>query len=142
MIEIHLTKSNDLEAVGVKKLWKNQIYIGHDVGDIIIDDPQVINQHLFIEILETENVLLCHPHPRIDHFLVNGKRCESPRKILIGDSFAIGENEFEVIAFKPEQKVDFNQQLKQNLDQLIAEKSELLEVIKKMKIKMGNVDGE
>jgi hypothetical protein len=142
MIEIHLTKSKDLEAIGVKKLWKNEIYIGHSSGDIIIDDQQVINHHLFIEILEQEGVLLCHPHPKIDHFLVNGKRCESPRKLLAGDSFAIGINHFEVISFKPEHIQDFDQQLKNNLDELISKNSELLEIIKKIKIKMENVDGK
>jgi hypothetical protein len=142
MIEIHLIKSKDLEAVGVKKLWKNYIYIGHNSGDIIIDDPAVINQHLFIEILESENILLCHPHPKVDHFLVNGKRCESPRKLNVGDSIAISDNQFEIVAFTPEKQQDFNQFLKNNLDELIAENSEMLEIIKKMKIKMGNIDGE
>jgi hypothetical protein len=132
MIKIEITDSPLSEQLGSVIFHKNSIYIGKTYGDILIDDKKMLNNYLFIEILEEQNVLFCHPHPSVSHFHVNKKRCETPRKITINDTITILNVTVKIIEFKYIPIVTFKAHLNKCLDQLIESHSPIIDIVKQL----------
>jgi hypothetical protein len=94
MIEIEIIKSADLDFVGKWKFYKNSIYLGYPEADILVTD--LMQSYAFmIEILPTGLQVI--PHPKIEYWLLNGKRATQPRRIKMGDQVQVGETLFKVI---------------------------------------------
>lgn len=132
MIELEIIKSDDHEVIGIKKFNKNSIYLGKNAGDILIESPDIINYHLFIEILEEQNILYCHPHQKCEYYLVNDKRCESPRKLNINDTITIGNTTLKISNFLFQKFDILKNEVENELEKLIHNKSDLIEIIQEM----------
>lgn len=93
MIKIEIIESKDLETLGPKIFFKNQIYIGNNSNDIHITEDVEAN-YLSLEINEIGiNAFITGD----THFLHNGKRAESGRKLNFGDTITIAETTLKVI---------------------------------------------
>jgi hypothetical protein len=132
MIKIEITHSPYPEQIGMVTFHKNEIYIGKTYGDILIINDLMINNFLFIEIIEDQQVLFCHPHPDVSHFHVNNKRCETPRKITNGDTIGIHQVVIKIIDFNFVSKKTFKDHLNHHLDQLLTSKSPIVEIVRQL----------
>lgn len=89
MIHFEITQSPDLNVLTSFRFMKNEIYLGRRAHDLSISDLALKNIHLLLEIPETE--LLIHPQKDVDHYLINGKRATSIRKLKIGDTVSFAK---------------------------------------------------
>ncbi len=102
MIELQIVSSKDQDVIGTKKFHKNMIYFGHKKGDILIDDDQIIDNHLMLEINEVGTFI--HLNKPDEYFHLNGKRTRGVIKINANDKIKIGTTTFALTAalFIPE----------------------------------------
>jgi len=80
-----------------------------------------------IEIIENE--LILHPQLGVDHYLIDGKRATSVRKLRIGQSITIGETEFKIKDFKYTEFKSKKTILDEKLAHLIEQESSKLIII-------------
>lgn len=130
MIAIEVLETPDANAKAAFRFFKNDLYIGHKSGDLLISDPELLASHLMIEIVENE--LLIHPQKGVTHFLINGKRATTIRKVKIGESIGIGTTTFKVTEFSLTPDLSKKTYLNQKLARLIDANSPSLPVIEKI----------
>lgn len=93
MIKVEIIESKDLETLGTKIFFKNQVYVGNNSNDIHISEDVEANC-LSLEVNETGiNSFISSDI----HFLHNGKRAESGRKLNFGDTIQIANTTLKII---------------------------------------------
>jgi hypothetical protein len=128
MIQLKILNSCDIDKIGTMVFYKNLIYVGNDHQcDLYLKDPELIPNHLIIEIVE--NKIIAHPHKNIEYFLVNGKRTTGAKIIVPGQSVSIGSNTFSIESFLETPINHYKENLNAITEKLIAENSPLLEII-------------
>lgn len=127
MIHFEITQSPDLNVLTSFRFMKNEIYLGRRAHDLSISDLALKNIHLLLEIPETE--LLIHPQKDVDHYLINGKRATSIRKLKIGDTVSFGQSILKIIAFERTSFPTKKELLDKKLADLIEKGSPRLSVI-------------
>ena len=132
MIEVHVKSCPDPEYEGVWRFHKNQIYLGAPEGDI--STAGLLPSFAFmIEVLP--EFMQAQPGPRIEYWLLNGKRATKPRTIKIGDEIQIGEIKLKIIAAEHRETISKKQLLDARLKALIAQDSPLLSLIQVLNAK-------
>lgn len=127
MIHFEITQSPDLNVLTSFKFMKNEIYLGRRAHDLSIADLALKNIHLLLEIPESE--LLVHPQKDVDHYLINGKRATSIRKLKVGDSVSFGQSSLKIIAFENTSFPNKKEILDRKLADLVEKGSPRLNVI-------------
>ena len=89
MINFEFIESPDLDIIAPFKYFQNQIYIGRTVGDLWVNDKDLFPSHIFLEVIGSD--LLIHPQKDVEHYLLNGKRASSIRKLKVNDAITIGK---------------------------------------------------
>lgn len=127
MIEIEILESPDRDVIGQYSLSKNEIYLGQVLTDIQINDSLLLNSHAFMEVLD--NQLLFHPQKDAGHYLLNGKRALTIRKLKNGDTIQIGQTKFKIISFNYTQDPSRKEILDQKLASFVENQDPRMEVI-------------
>lgn len=127
MIEFEIFESPDANIIGPYHLFKNEIYLGQSLTDINIKDPLILNSHAFMEVLTDK--LLFHPQKEIGHYLLNGKRTLTIRKLKIGDIIQIGNTKLKITGFSFTENPSRKEILDQKLASFIENQDPRLEVI-------------
>jgi hypothetical protein len=130
MIHFHIIESPDCDVREEYKFFQNQIYLGKKDGNLLIKDPQILDSHLMIEIIEDQ--LIVHPQKGIDYYLIDGKRATTIRKIKRQQKITIGKTSIKILDFAetpfPSKKII----LDDKLEELAKENSPRMEVIEKL----------
>jgi hypothetical protein len=127
MIQFEIIKSPDRDIQKDFIFFHNEIFFGHSKGHVRINDAQISSTHIMIEIIENE--LILHPQLGVDHYLIDGKRATSVRKLRIGQSITIGETEFKIKDFKYTEFKSKKTILDEKLAHLIEQESSKLIII-------------
>lgn len=127
MIQFEIIKSPDRDIQKDFTFFHNEIFIGHSKGHVRINDDQLSSSHIMIEVIENE--LIIHPQSGVDHYLIDGKRATSVRKIRPGQSIKIGETEFRIKDFKYTEFKTKKTILDEKLAHLIEQESSKLSII-------------
>jgi pSer/pThr/pTyr-binding forkhead associated (FHA) protein len=127
MIKFQITESPDQEVVSTFEYFHNLIYIGRTLGNLTIHDPQLLRSHLLIEVVGTD--VIVHPQKEVEHYLLNGKRATTPRKIKVGDVITFGKTALKVLAFEETPPSSKKNILNEKLNALIEAGSPKLPVI-------------
>jgi len=98
MIQFEIIRSPDLDIQNLFTFFQNLVYIGRNKGHVLIEDQQLYDSHLILEIIDHE--LMVHPQTHVTHYLIDGKRATSIRKIKTGQTITIGETELKIKDFK------------------------------------------
>ncbi len=130
MIQFEITESPDQDVVGDYHLFKNEIYLGTLLTDIIIKDPEIRKSHAFIEVVE--NVLLFHPQKDVPFYLLNGKRALTIRKLKAGDVVQMGQTKIKIIGFSFSANQTRKEILDNKLQQFMNQQDARLDVIEKL----------
>ena len=130
MIQFEITESPDQDVVGDYHLFKNEIYLGTLLTDIIIKDPEIRKSHAFIEVVD--NLLLFHPQKDVSFYLLNGKRALTIRKLKTGDMIQIGKTKIKIIGFNFSANPSRKEILDSKLQQFMNQQDARLEVIEKL----------
>lgn len=130
MIHFEVTQSADKNVLGPFKYFTNQVYLGRKLGDLLIDDPGLLNSHLMIEVVEKD--LLVHPQKDVSFYLLNGKRSSSIRKLKTGDTIGIGNSEIKMLGYEQTETKTKKMVLEEKLTRLVEENSPRLEVLEKI----------
>lgn len=130
MIQFSIVESPDQDIIGDYHLFKNEIYLGTTLTDIIIHDSEIMKSHAFMEVVEDK--LLFHPQRGVPFYLLNGKRALTIRKLKAQDIIQIGKtkikiNHFEFTPYKKRKDI-----LDEKLQQIIDQQDPRLEVIEKL----------
>jgi hypothetical protein len=123
---IHIEISN----VGTFKFLKNEIYLGRKALDLSLEDLGMKDNHLLLEVPEAD--LLVHPQKDVDHFLLNGKRSTSIRKLKVGDTVLAGNTQIKILGFERTEYPSKKEVLDRKLGELIDANSNRLPVIEKL----------
>ena len=127
MIKFEITESPDQEVLSTFEYFHNLIYIGRTDGNLTILDPGLLRSHIVIEVVEGE--VIVHPQKEVDHYLINGKRTTTPRKIRLNDKVSFGKTTLKLLAFEETAPVSKKNTLNQKLEALIEAGSHKLPVI-------------
>ncbi|MFL5784370.1 MAG: FHA domain-containing protein [Bacteriovoracaceae bacterium] len=127
MIKFQITESPDQEVLSTFEYFHNLIYIGRTTGNLTIQDPQILRSHLLIEVIGGD--VIVHPQKDVEHYLLNGKRATTPRKIKNGDVISFGKTTLKVLAFEETPPSSKKNILNEKLNALIEAGSQKLPVI-------------
>jgi hypothetical protein len=130
MINIEFIESPDLDVIAPFKYFQNQIYIGRTVGDLWVNDNDLLPAHIFLEVIGSD--LLIHPQKDVEYYLLNGKRASSIRKLKVNDVIRIGKTIFKILNFSETITESKQEILDKKLDKLISENSLCLPVIESL----------
>lgn len=130
MINLEIVDSPDENVVTSFNFYNNQIYIGRDSGDLHINDPELLKNHVMLETIENE--LFIHPQKHVVFFLINGKRATTLRKLKISDKIKLGKTTILIKSFKETYRKTKKQILNERLNQLIESDSPLLPIIESL----------
>lgn len=126
MIEINVTKCPDPEFQGSWRFQKNQVYLGYPQGDI---SPEGLPTSFAFMVEVFPDFIQVQPHPKIEFWLLNGKRATKPRKVKHNDLLQIGEVEFKIVDAKFEEMLSKKQVLDKKLKALVASEAAIINVI-------------
>lgn len=130
MIKFQITESPDKEVISTFEYHQNQIYLGRNSGNLTISDPELRKSHLMIEVIGED--VLVHPQKDVSHYLINGKRATTPRKIRINDAVSFGQTTLKVLAFSETAPFSKKNVLNNKLNALIEAGSQKLAVIESL----------
>lgn len=126
MIEIEVTKSSDIDFLGRWKFHKNGIYLGFPQADICYA-PIALSYAFMIEILPQGLQVI--PHPKLEFWLLNGKRSTQQRSVKLGDMIKVADLEFKITEAKFEETISKKSVLDQKLKELVRNESNALNLI-------------
>jgi hypothetical protein len=98
MIIFEFIKSPDKDILSTFQYFQNEIYIGRSSGNLLIKDPSLCESHLMVEVIGPD--LIVHPQKKVNHYLIDGKRSTTVRKIKVGQVITIGKTEFKITQFQ------------------------------------------
>jgi hypothetical protein len=130
MINFEIIESPDANVKTSYKYFKNDLYLGRELGDLLIQDPNLLPSQLMIEILEEE--LLVHPQKGVESYLLNGKRATSIRKVKVGDTIGFGKTVLKILDFSLTPDRTKKTFLNNKLSSMIEKESPRLTVIEKI----------
>ena len=130
MIQFEIVESPDQDVIGDYHLFKNEIYLGTLLTDIIIHDPEIRKSHAFIEVVD--NVLLFHPQKDVPFYLLNGTRALTIRKLKAGDVVQMGKTKIKIIGFSFSPSTSRKEILDSKLQHFMNQHDPRLEVIEKL----------
>jgi hypothetical protein len=130
MINFEFIESPDLDIIAPFKYFQNQIYIGRTVGDLWVNDKDLFPSHIFLEVIGSD--LLIHPQKDVEHYLLNGKRASSIRKLKVNDAITIGKTTFKILSFSETMSETKQEILDRKLDKLILEESLRIPIIESL----------
>ncbi len=127
MIDFEISESPDQDVIGVYHLFKNEVYLGQTLTEIKIKDPLLLDSHAFMEVLDDK--LLFHPQKDVSHYLLNGKRALTIRKLKAGDTIQIGKTVMKINHFNYTPNPSRKEILDQKLASLVENQDPRLEAI-------------
>lgn len=130
MIQFEIVESPDQDVIGDYHLFKNEIYLGTVLTDIIIHDPEMRKSHAFMEVVN--DVLLFHPQKDVSFYLLNGKRALTIRKLKASDIIQIGKTKIKIIGFSFSATHSRKEILDSKLQQFMNQQDARLTVIEKL----------
>lgn len=131
MISFKILSSPDYEInTQTYTYYQNIIYLGFAQGHFFIKDSELIDNHLMLEVLD--NDLLLHPNPKIESFLIDGKRATSVRKLKINQIVTIGNTQIQILDFKNTEHLTRKEILDAKLNQILERDDSRLTIIEKL----------
>ncbi len=130
MINFEIIESPDANVKTAFKYFKNDLYLGRELGDLLIQDSSLLPSQLMIEIVDQE--LLVHPQKGVDSYLLNGKRATSIRKVKAGDTIGFGKTVLKILDFAPTPDRTKKTFLNNKLTSMIEKESPRISVIEKI----------
>jgi hypothetical protein len=128
MIEIEVLNSTDKDQIGVVTFYKDILYVGNDFScDLYIQDSKLEKSHLVIDI--SSNFIYLYLQSNVDFIHINNKRYNKSKKIEVNDEIKIGNTVLKIKKFQKDSYKNFKQFLNETTDDLIAQKSPLLNII-------------
>lgn len=132
MIEFEVTETPDLEMKGPHTHYKRLLYFGNLRGDLLFQDPEIIDHHLRLEF--GESGLFCYKNKKISHYLVNGKRTIGKKQIKINDELKIGSTSILIKNYLFPQLEKKGARIKKNLNLILTDPSmgkvkEIIEIL-------------
>ena len=137
MINIKIIECSNKDIIGTVKFYSNLVEIGSTAGDILLLSKDYINHLFYIEIIEDSVQII--PNPNIDHFLVNGKRSLSQRKLQKGDQVTYKKLTFEIESFKKDENNNYNSIISSKFAEL-SEEDKLYNVLVKLDQELIEID--
>jgi len=137
MIEIDITHSEDLEALGPRKFFKNKITIGLNHGDILIRDKEMCDYHLKIEVRKRKEDFeaIVSLNSNITHYHLNSKRTTSASRIKQGDILKVGSTSLLIKDINleniPTNAKENSKQFSEGVQKIITLLKESIEISKK-----------
>ncbi len=126
MIEISVTKADDDAYLGTWRFPKNQVYLGYPEGDIA---PRSL-AHSFLFLVEiVEGQLQVEPHPKLEFWLLNGKRATKARRVRPGDLLRVADVEFKILAAQESEVRSKKQILDARLKALVSQEAPVLSLV-------------
>ncbi|MBF0209027.1 MAG: hypothetical protein HQK53_19375 [Oligoflexia bacterium] len=129
MIEFNINTSPDVEMLGSHRLFKNFIKIGKNNGDLLINDPGIVDGHLYLEIVEIDGDrnggVIVNKGESVDHYFVNGKITNGMKRVKSGDQISFADTTIMVKDFCYTPVVSKKDNIRKNLE-LIANDSHFL----------------
>lgn len=131
MIQIEILDCPDPDYICELSFFLNPLLIGKNIAcDVYLPDKDIPNADLILEVqgdkimaqLESEN----------DYFWVNEKRSKKIKFLKINDVIKIGASSIRIKNFSQEKIVTKRSLLNKNTEEIITERSPLLELIKEM----------
>lgn len=135
MIEIEILESPHFDQIGIHQRNLNEIFIGHNRGDIIIYDDGIMNFHFRIQVTENGKIY-GFLNPKLNRFLHNSKMAQGKISLKINDTFKIGATEIKIISALYVPEKSYKQRANEALDQLIQTQDPFLETIKSLEKEM------
>jgi hypothetical protein len=136
MLMLKITESNDTEIIGLKTLYKNQIFIGNNSNDIHITEDVSAN---FLS-LEVTAVATSVSIMGKGKFLLNNKRCESTRKINFNDVITIGSTKLKLVDAKYQVYITKNAVIDKNFEIIEKNNKSLMEIFIKLQEQLELID--
>ncbi|MGE3609439.1 MAG: hypothetical protein AB7I27_07615 [Bacteriovoracaceae bacterium] len=130
MIQFEVVQSPDLNAKSVFQFYKNQVYLGKNSGDLHIQDLKLQGLHLLIEVIQ--NDLIIHPQKNVEHYLINGKRTTTVRKIKVNDVIGLGNTLIKILSFENTPLLSKKAILDRKLSDLAIKNSPKMGLIEKL----------
>ena len=130
MIRFEIIKSPDITVTEEFHYFKNELHLGKDKGDLLIDDHELRSTHVMIEIQGPD--LLIHPQREVAYFLINGKRATAIRKLKVNDEVTIGQTVLKIKEFIETERETKTEILNRKLNLLIEGDSPRLSIIEKL----------
>ncbi len=130
MIQLEIIKSPDKDVEMNFQFFQNEVYLGHNKGNLQIKDSELLASHLLIEVVEKD--LIIHPQKNVNSYLIDGKRSSTVRKIKPNQVITIGQTSFKVTHFEETQFPSKKAILDQKLAKLSDENSPRMVVIEQL----------
>lgn len=130
MIEFKVVASPDEDVLNTFKFFQNQVYLGKTSGNLMIKDSELERTHLMIEVVENE--LIVHPQKNVSHYLINGKRAATVRKLKAQDVLTLGKTQIKILAFEVTNLTSKKDILSTKLAQIAESNSALMPVIEQL----------
>lgn len=128
MIKLTILDSIDTDAKGPRTIYTNALYLGHKKGDVLVRDPEILNHHFKLEIIENE--LFGSLHPKLKNFHLNGKLASRKVRLKVQDKIKFGKTIIEINQFATTPIENFKQITNDRLDTLIEAESPVLDLLK------------
>lgn len=135
MIKLTILDSIDTDAKGPRTLWTNAIYLGHKKGDVLVRDPEIVNHHFKLEVIDNE--LYGYLHPKLKNFHHNGKIASKKIRLKAQDKIKLGQTTIEINQFELTPLENFKQATNDRLDALIEADSPILDLLKEVEEEMA-----
>ncbi len=119
MIKIKILSCPNKEIIGSVEFFSNIIEIGSSNGDVLLLSKDYMNHLFYLEAIENHIQII--PNPNLDHYLVNGKRSLSQRKLEKGDEITYKDFHFKVEDFLFDPPKDFEKIISENFSNLNEE---------------------
>lgn len=130
MIHLEVLGGPDKNALGSFQFFQNEIYLGKTSGDLQLEDPQLLDSHLMIEVVEKD--LIIHPQRDVEYYLLDGKRSSTIRKVKAGQKLTLGGTTLIIKQFEFTEQPSKKAILDTKLAQLSEANSPRLVVIEKL----------
>jgi len=116
MIEIEVVSSSDLDVIGPKKYFRNHLVIGKDLGDLLVNDSEIINYHFMLKVVKSK--LVAQLNNTLSYFHINGKKSSGTQYLLAGDVIKLGETQIEIKNFEKSQTPSKIEKLEKSIDEI------------------------
>lgn len=131
MIQLTVTKSNDIDKLGKFTFYKNLIYIGsHNACDLFIDDNNLDKNHVFIEIVEGK--LLVHLGKNTEKILVAGKITTGHKYISTGVTIELNGNTIVIELFAETIPTNYKNELNTLTEKIIESQPKVLAFLQEL----------
>lgn len=128
MIEIEIIDTPHFDALGNHLRNLNEIFIGQDRGDIIIQDESIMDFHFRIEVFENGKIF-GYLNPKLKRFSLNSKIAQGKVNLKTGDLIKIGQTTIKILSATYVSNKSYKQSANEELDKLIEANHPILSII-------------